>query len=194
MLKNIITVPRAFLLFCICCITSGCVGFVVAGATATGAIINDSRSLTEMEKDAKVSHDISMVLTRNKKLKTSHIVVSSFYQMVFLGGEVPKSSLKAYAEQLTLKVPGVRRVYNQITVGPNNSLKEQAIDAWLTTKVKSAMLAKSGLRSGGFKVLSEASVVYLMGEVSHEQANMAVDVARRIEGVKRVVKLFKYTD
>lgn len=172
---------------------SGCMGVVAAGA-ATGAVINDSRSFQEMERDTKVSHDVSMVLTRDKKLKSSHIVVSSFYQMVFLGGEVPKPQLKAYAEKLTLKVAGVRRVYNQIEVAPNNSLKGQAEDAWLTTKVKAAMLTKSGLKSGGIKVLSERDVVYLMGKVTHEQANLAVDVARRIDGVEKVVKLFKYTD
>lgn len=177
----------------ICFSLSGCVGVLVAGA-ATGAVVNDTRSIPELEKDTRISHNVSMVLTRNKDLQTSHIVVASFYQMIFIGGEAPAEKFKNLAENLTMKVPGVRRVYNQITIGPNNSLKNQAVDTWLTTKVKTSMLARSGLRSGAFKVLSEKGVVFLMGEVSHEQANLAVDVARRINGVKRVVKLFKYTD
>ncbi len=175
-------------------VLTGCFGALFAGAATSGAVINDSRSITEMERDTKVSHDVSMVLTRDPKLKKTHIVVSSFYQMVFLGGEVPTQNLVTYAEQKALKVPGVRRVYNQIKVAPNNSIKGQAEDAWITTKVKTSMLAKSGLKSGGFKVITERRVVYLIGAVSHDQANLAVDVARRIDGVERVVKLFKYRD
>ena len=173
---------------------SGCVGAIVAGAASSGAVINDSRSIKEMEKDTKISHDVSLVLTRDDSLKTSHIVVSSFYQMVLLAGEVPEAPLKAYAEKLTLKVPGVKRVYNQINVGSNASIKEQAEDAWLTTKVKTSMLAKLGLNSGSIKVISEKGSVYLVGYICNEQANLAVDVARRISGVKKVVKLFKYKD
>ena len=56
------------------------------------------------------------------------------------------------------------------------------------------MLAKSGLHSGAIKVVSEKGAVYLVGNITHEQANLAVDVARRISDVKRVVKLFKYKD
>ena len=194
-MKNNKRIYKVFGLASILCLAlSGCVGAIVAGTATSGAVINDSRSLNEMEIDTRISHDAGLILTRDPKLKTSHIVISSFYQMVFLGGEVPSESLRAYAETLTLKVPGVKRVYNQITVGPNNSMKGQALDTWLTTKVKTSMLAKSGLRSGGIKVISEKAVVFLMGEVSHDQANLAVDVARRVDGVDRVVKLFKYTD
>jgi osmotically-inducible protein OsmY len=185
---------KAFAVIFTCLSLSGCVGALVAGAASGGAVVNDIRSLKEMEKDTRISHDVSMTLTRHKPLKTSHIVVSSFYQMVLLAGEVPDAKLKSLAEKLTLKVPGVRRVYNQIEIGPNASLKDQAKDAWLTTKVKSSMLAKSGLHSGAIKVISEKGVVYLVGLITHEQANLAVDVARRISGVKRVVKLFKYKD
>lgn len=188
------TLRKIFFIALICFNLSGCVGAIVAGAASSGAVINDSRGVRQIEKDTRVGHDVGVVLTRHKSLKTSHIVVSSFYQMVLLAGEVPNEKLKNVAEKLTLKVPGVRRVYNQITIGPNNSLKGQALDAWLTTKVKSSMLTKSGLRSGAFKVVSEQGVVFLMGDVTHEQANLAVDVARRIDGVVRVVKLFKYKD
>ena len=178
----------------LCIALSGCVGVLVAGAASSGAVISDARSFKEIEKDARISHDVGIVITRYKPLKTSHIVVSTFYQMVLLAGEVPEAKLKSLAEKLTLKVPGVRRVYNQITISPNSTLKDQALDAWLTTKVKSSMLTKSGLNSGGIKVISEKGVVYLMGHLTNEQANLAVDVARRIDGVERVVKLFKYQD
>lgn len=172
----------------------GCAAAVLAGGAAGGSIINDKRSLKTIESDYRVSHELGMALTRDKALKTSHLVVSSFEHMVFLGGEVPKASLKSYAERVVLKHPKVRRVYNQIQVAPNNSLKQQAIDAWVTANVKGRMLAKSGLHAGSIKVITENGVVYLMGRVGRDQANMAVDIARRVDNVKKVVKLFNYAD
>ena len=42
------------------------------------------------------------------------------------------------------------------------------------------------------KVVTEAGVVYLMGLVTREEAEAAVDVARTTSGVSRVVKEFEY--
>jgi osmotically-inducible protein OsmY len=176
------------------CMLQACVSAVLVGAAAGGAVIHDSRSLQTMEEDTRISHELGQVITRDKAFKTSHVVISSFDHMLFLGGEVPHLRLKRQAEQIALRHPGVKRVYNEITIGPNNTFQQQAKDAWITTNVKTLMVAKQGLRSGTIKVITENGVVFLMGAVSHDQANLAVDVARRVQGVRRVVKIFKYTD
>jgi osmotically-inducible protein OsmY len=41
------------------------------------------------------------------------------------------------------------------------------------------------------KVVTEASVVYLMGIVTESEANAAVEVARTTGGVRKVVKVFE---
>ena len=41
------------------------------------------------------------------------------------------------------------------------------------------MLTKKGLESGSILIVTENAVVYLMGVATHEQANLAVDVARQ---------------
>ena len=53
------------------------------------------------------------------------------------------------------------------------------------------MLAENGLPSTQVKVLTENSVVYLLGVVDQQQAALAVGVASKIKGVKKVVKLFQ---
>lgn len=175
---------------------TSCVSTVLVGAAvgAGGAVVNDKRSFTTMAEDARITHELAIAIIKNSEFKTSHIVLSAFENMLFLGGQVPEPRLKRLAETLALKHPEVKRVYNEITVGPNASLTQQGIDTWITTKVKTMMLARSGLQSGSIKVITELGVVYLMGEVSHDQSNMAVDVARRVKSVKKVVKLFKYND
>ena len=37
-------------------------------------------------------------------------------------------------------------------------------------------------------------VVYLMGMVSHDEADAVTDIARDVGGVEKVVKVFEYTD
>ena len=54
------------------------------------------------------------------------------------------------------------------------------------------MLAKKGLESGSIRIVTEDEVVYLMGIVNEQQAALAVDVARRVNGVNKVVKIFQY--
>jgi len=54
------------------------------------------------------------------------------------------------------------------------------------------MLTTKGLESGSIRVVTENTVVYLMGIATHEQANLAVNVARKINGVSKVVKVFRY--
>ncbi|MBJ7019362.1 BON domain-containing protein, partial [Vibrio cholerae] len=51
---------------------------------------------------------------------------------------------------------------------------------------------KSELNGIKVKVVTEDRVVYLFGYVSSEHAEIAIDVARNIIGVKQVVKAFHY--
>ncbi|MGO9443904.1 MAG: BON domain-containing protein [Thiobacillaceae bacterium] len=44
------------------------------------------------------------------------------------------------------------------------------------------------------KVVTESGVVYLMGLLTHAEANVAAQVAARTNGVVRVVKVVEYTD
>ncbi len=53
------------------------------------------------------------------------------------------------------------------------------------------MLAKPSLQSTEVKVVTEDGVAYLMGVLTPKQADMAADVARKVDGVREVVKVFE---
>jgi osmotically-inducible protein OsmY len=42
------------------------------------------------------------------------------------------------------------------------------------------------------KVVTENSIVYLMGYVTQKEADTAVEIARNVSGVTTVVKVFEY--
>jgi len=58
--------------------------------------------------------------------------------------------------------------------------------------VKARMVNNNRFSPNHVKVVTEAGVVYLMGLVTREEAEAAVDVARTTSGVSRVVKEFEY--
>jgi osmotically-inducible protein OsmY len=86
----------------------------------------------------------------------------------------------------------VRDIHNAITIGPASSIGDRSNDTYLTTKVKTRFLSENKFPSNVVKVVTEASVVYLLGIVSETEANDAVEIARTTEGVTKVVKVFEY--
>lgn len=172
----------------------GCI--FVAGAAAGAAaiaVVYDHRTLSNTLEDTKIANKIIDKIRGITNLRdNSHIEVTVFNHIVLLTGETPKPEWREQAEQIARSTPNVTRVYNQITIqGPTSSLTRTS-DSWITTKIKSQMLATEDLKSGSIKVVTENGVVYLMGIVTTEQAEIAVDIARQVSGVQRVMKIFQY--
>lgn len=59
-------------------------------------------------------------------------------------------------------------------------------DTWITTKVKTELMATSGVPGTDIKVETVNGVVKLSGHVDKAQADKAASIARNIDGVKKV--------
>lgn len=169
---------------------TSCVAAVVAGAAA--GMVYDRRSAFTIEADARLFHIIHTALVKDPQLNSSRILVTSFNRVVLLVGQVEAASLRVLAEKIAQEAPGVERVYDEITVDNPTPMTQRTKDSWITSQVRSAMLTKKGLESGSIHIVTENGAVYLMGVVTPQQATLAVDVARRINGVHKVVKIFQY--
>lgn len=173
----------------------GCI--FVAGAAAGAAaiaVVYDHRTISNTIEDTQISNQIVDRLKKASKqmYQESHIEVSVFNRIVLLTGETPSPEWRQLAEETAKSVPNVAKVYNQLSVqGPTSSLTRTS-DGWITTKIKSEMLATEDLKSSSIKVVTENGVVYLMGVVKREQADVAVDIARQVSGVQKVIKVFQY--
>ncbi|MDP2248756.1 MAG: BON domain-containing protein, partial [Nitrosomonadales bacterium] len=75
-----------------------------------------------------------------------------------------------------------------------SGLGTSASDTYITSKVKANMVKENRFPSNYVKVVTENSIVYLMGMVTREEAEDAVDIARNVSGVEKVVKVFEYTN
>lgn len=176
------------LVTCLC--LTGCVVAVVAGAAA--GMVYDRRSVSTMESDARIFHVVHTSIVTDPQFQDSRILVTSFNRVVLLVGQTSSASLRVVAEKIARNAPGVTRVYDQVTVNYPIPLTQRTKDSWITGQVRSSMLTKKGLESGSIRIVTENGVVYLMGIATMEQANLAVDVARRVSGVMKVVKMFQY--
>jgi osmotically-inducible protein OsmY len=174
---------------------SGCIPVIIAavGATAGGAIIYDKRSSAVILQDQDITNKALARLNANAALKDSgRIAIATFNHVVLMVGQTQSEELRDRAYEDVRQVPGVKRIYNQIQVTPVLTAWDQSGDAWITSKVKTAMLAKPGLSSSQIKVVTENKTVYLMGLVTPNQARLATEVARNVSGVKKVVQVFEY--
>lgn len=145
--------------------------------------------------DQAISYKVSRALAKNPNFsKTSRVAVSTLHQNVLLIGQVPDLSLKQEAQTIAATVPNVRRIFNEITIGPPIDIYQQGRDSLVTLNVKSRLLATDTLRSGKIRVITENGVVYLMGVVTHAQGTDAAQIAANSTGVKGVIKTFEYTN
>jgi osmotically-inducible protein OsmY len=188
MIKSI-TVP---LILCIS--LSACVpAALVVGATAGGAVVYDRRGIKTKLDDTSISQKAYAAIKNDPSLqKNTRFSLAVFNGIVLMLGEVQTEEQRERAYTLVAKVPDVKRIFNQMTVGPIAPLSARAHSSLITAQVKAAMLGKPGLRSTQVKVVTNNKVVYLMGVTSHRQANLAVDTARRVTSVAKVVKVFEY--
>ena len=53
-------------------------------------------------------------------------------------------------------------------------------------------MRERNLSANAIKVVTERSTVYLLGLVTHEEAERAAIISSRVSGVTRVVTLFEY--
>ncbi|MEE4661633.1 MAG: BON domain-containing protein [Halieaceae bacterium] len=131
---------------------------------------------------------------RDERFDDAHINVNSYNGYVLITGQVPTADLKELASDVVRQIRGVRRIYNELEIAGNTTALVRSSDTWLTTKVKTALIAADDIQGGRVQVVTENGVVYLMGLVSRAEAERIVSVARSTGGVQKVVQIFEWID
>ncbi|MBL7251796.1 BON domain-containing protein [Alloalcanivorax sp. C16-2] len=154
-----------------------------------------SRTFGAFVEDGNIERKIKINLARaSAELDESHIVVVSFNGNVLLAGEVASDALRAQAGNIADRVRHVRHVHNELKVSGKTSTLARTNDSWLTTKVKSRLLVNSDAPGMRTKVVTVNGVVYLLGLLSHDEANAVVEQVKQVGGVQKIVKIIEYID
>ena len=173
-------------------LVQGCGALLAGGAAATGVVVSqDRRTVGTLTEDEGI--ELKAVSRIGERFKDGvHINVTSYNRMVLLTGEVPDAAARTEVERIAWAVENVRGVHNELAVAGVSSFTVRSNDSLITTKVKGRLLDSNKVNPLHVKVVTENSIVYLMGLVTKEEANEATEVARTTSGVQKVVRVFEY--
>ena len=104
---------------------------------------------------------------------------------------IPPPRYPAKVAKTTDRVKGVE---SYLVIGPLADMSGRTNDSYVTSKVKARMLENDMVKALYIKVVTERSVVYLMGIVSRQEGDDAAGIAASTSDVARVVKVFEYTN
>jgi osmotically-inducible protein OsmY len=169
---------------------SACAPVVVGGAAAGAAVVVTDRRTSGIQlEDSNIGFKVER-LASQKFGDSARISASSYEGVVLLTGEAPSEAAKEQATALARSVENVKKVVNQITVGPVASFGTRSNDTWLTSKVRTELLNTKFVPSGSISVTTDKGVVYLQGKVTQAEGEYAANATAGLSGVTKVVKLF----
>lgn len=128
------------------------------------------------------------------EMSSSNISVTSYNGLVLLTGQAPSETARLEAEQIVSQIRKVRKIHNEIKISGVSSALARSNDLWITTKVKAQLLTNKDIDGSRIKVVTDSSIVYLMGLVSAQEADNAINIVRGIAGVEKIVKVFEYVN
>ncbi|MDO3382791.1 BON domain-containing protein [Gilvimarinus algae] len=186
---------QACLIVLFCIAGSACTSIISATTDEPITIDPGKRSLGVKIDDQQIETVASVNIDKaHPQLDSAPVSVHSFNAVVLLVGQVPTNELRELAGNTVKKLPNVRQVHNELQVQAPLSLLAGANDSWLTTKIKSKLLTNRDIDSGRLHIVTENNTVFLMGLVTHAEAETVTDVARHTGGVQKVVRVFEYID
>lgn len=158
--------------------------------------------------DATITASVKNKLLADERTKGFDINVDTRQGRVTLSGGADSAAAKQAATELATHVDGVASVDNQLVVAAPGTQARQAAntatasgevraaasetgevidDAWITTKVKSQLVADSNVPGTDISVETKNNIVHLRGVVATTQARAeAIRIAETTEGVRGV--------
>lgn len=170
---------------------SACAPLLLGGAMFGGSMMAVDRRTSGAQVEDQTIELKSLNRVKEVIGGAGHVNITSYNRQVLLTGEVPAEADKAAIEQAIGRTENLRSIVNEMAVMAPSSIGGRSNDTLLTSKVKASLVDAKDIISTAFKVVTERSVVYLMGRVTEREANRAADVARGVAGVDKVVRVFE---
>ena len=170
----------------------GCVPLAATGIGAAALMVGDRRSTGVYVEDENIEWKARGRLI--DRFKDTHVNVTSFNLTVLLTGEVPSEQVKTEVADTIRAIASVKSVVNELVIGGNTAYTARANDTLITTNVKTRFINNGTFSINHVKVVTEANTAFLLGIVTREEAEAAIELARTTAGVSRVIKMFEYIE
>ena len=169
---------------------AGCFGAAVVGAGAGALMISDRRPSETYVTDEGIELRAASAISREFGDKV-HVNVTSYNRMSLITGEAPDTATKAKVESVVSKTPNLKSIANELAIAGPSTIGGRSNDTYITSKVKARFVDANKFSANHVKVVTEAGVVFLLGLVTQNEANDAVEIARTTGGVQKVVRVFE---
>jgi osmotically-inducible protein OsmY len=144
-----------------------------------------SAPLRAADTDSRIESSAAKSYVFKTTLKDDSIKTESKDGVVTLTGTVAEASHKSLAEDTVASLPDVKSVDNQLVVSGEQPAEHS--DAWITMKVKTALLFHRNVSATGTSVYTKDGVVTLQGVASSQaEKELTTEYARDIDNVIEV--------
>jgi hyperosmotically inducible periplasmic protein len=154
-------------------------------AVVAGTILMSSVSARASDTDSRIESSAASSYVFKSYLKDDSIKTESKDGAVTLTGTVADESQKSMAENTVASLPGVISVDNELQISGEQPAEHS--DAWITMKVKTALLFHRNVSAAGTTVNTENGIVTLQGMASNlAEKELTTEYVKDVDNVKSV--------
>lgn len=168
---------------------AGCGPAILAGtgAAVTRSVVQE-RTTMDALKDAEVKLSLKNRLLNESTSLFADVSADVTEGRVVLTGSVPTREQKVTATRIAWETPGVAAVTDELTVAEDSGAVAYLEDAWISNRLRVALLTDRRVSSVNYNVETMDKVVHLTG-LARSRAELArvIDRAAATPGVVRVV-------
>lgn len=175
---------------------TGCVSAVAVGAAGTAAVSNsDRRTLGTQIDDKTMTARVSTAINKIPNLEEdADVSVHVYNSQVLLTGQALSQVIIEEVSRVTLSVDQVTKVHNQIRLGAPIPASSTINDVWLSTKIRTIMATNKAVPLLKLDLIVEDSEVFIMGQLTKQEATATVELVRNVEGVTKVIRVMELID
>lgn len=172
---------------------AGCVSVVAVGAAGTAAASSsDRRTLGTQIDDKTTTARVSTAINKIENVEEdADISVHVYNGQVLLTGQARTQTLITQAAGIASTVENVLKVHNQIRVGEPIPTTSTINDIYIGTKIRTLMAADNSVPMLKLDLIVEDSEVFIMGQLTKQEALAAVELARNVDGVIKVIRVME---
>lgn len=173
---------------------SGCtmIGMATGAGASLGVAASQEGGLSRAASDLKIQAQINNLWFSYNSDIFLKLDMTVNQGRVLLTGVVQDPEHRVEAVRLAWQPEGVKQVINEIQVADSEGVMGYAKDAWITTRLRTALTFDSDVQSINYSIDTVRGVVYLIGAAQNQaELNRVIEIARTISNVKRVVSYVK---
>ena len=163
---------------------------VSTAGSLVGSASTSTRGFSGTIEDTYLMSKIVSQITFMKLSNFSNITVSVINGNVLLAGNVQNQEKRLELIQKVWEIVGVEEIYNEVEIGPQNSIAEKTEDFVFEAKIENRLLFEPGIFSNNYSVDVVNGNVYVMGISSDiEEKTKIENFLNNMNDIKKLILL-----